>query len=913
MKLKSFIPKTRLGRGTKRSSSLSVSAANASFVPEIEGLESRILLSGITPGKEYRTLNYVDADGDKVKISLKGGSFTVDGIFDGKTALTMDQITITSAKANSVFSIDVQKVRPTSDGIGATFIGDINSGGLDFKGIRLNGATVDSLSLAGTDLTSIQLQAKAAIILDRTSEGGSGATALVNWGSVDVNSVQLLQSQAAPRTIAIAGPFMNFNGPITVADGETSIVGRTSNINGALNVNNLDGLQVAGFGAGANVNTQGDLTLKLPNGAAIGAAVFNAGGDIHLSVAAGGLGGATFNAGGSISGSDVGSTTDVVTVGGTVAGTNFNAATGFAGISVSGGDMNAATINTTAGAIGDITAAQGEINNAGLTLTGDSIGNIKALNITTGAITANTGDIGDISATGSQTLAQGTITTGGILAKAGSIGDITAAGGGITGTITAGTAAAGTTPAVGGDIGNITAFGKVANNITAFNGSIGDIAITGGSLIGNVVVGTANSAQLDAVGGDIGAITLTGTATAPVALNGAVTSFNGGIGDVTLVEGNINGNITAGSASAKVGQDASGGDIGAISVTHSQDDLNGILGAINTVNGSIGNIDVTLSGDAAGGFAGIWTAITSGKDIGQITVNTSGTSAVPGDMRAINANITAAGDIAGITAISTGAGSVGFAGGVTISAVNIGDIVAQGTETAANAKDAIAINGGITIGDATADTGTGSIGNITITGATAGAVTLLGRVSGSGFAGTSVGNITMVSNDAADNLTVNATNMWKLGNVSLTGGTGALTLTSGGVNLQQVGDITSAKNADISGLTNTALTNFGSVSIDGTGTFGTAMAKATTAGDFSVDTLGALALNTNINIGAGGAGSSIGAIVIGNDIANNGTGQYVFNFATYNGTPDARVVAPAPAQDLTGGGAPSLAGGIVLV
>jgi len=890
-------------RSAKRAALAQRSPRVALAAPEIDALESRLLLSGIVEGKDYKKLTYKDLDGDKVTIKMtKGGTFQVAGEFDGKTALTMDQITITKATANSVFSIDVAKVKPTGDGNGSTNIGVLTGGNVDFKAIRLNGSSIDSISLSETDLSQgATLQAKAAVILDRTSAGGQGAVNLINWGAVSLNSTGFIQSQTVSASLVGNNPALNFNGPITVNQDAVSITGRTSVVNGAINVQELSSLNVAGLNGA--LTTVGSLTLNLANGQSIAGANINVGGDLHLGVLSGGLYGTTFNVVGSISGADTKVMNDAVSINGEVYGVTFNAGQGgagaFAGLTVVGGDIFATAVNTP-DTIGDITAKQGAADFGGLVA--KAIGDITvrdALTIGTTGIQATAGDVGSISAASIGGL-------GFIDAIGGSVGNITTTKGDLSLNVTADVAignvtSAGAvanleagvaesvpdkTAASGGNIGNITAKGFVGT-VTAFAGGIGDITVTKGAFpgfIGTIIAGTDNT-NFAAVGGDVGKITLAGGTL------GAVTVAKGSLGDVTIVDGSLNGPIFVGSD--KVGKfDKVGGDIGSITVaTDKTTPATAIAASITALNGAIGDVKATALG-----------------------VNAIG----------LNGNLTALTTIGNIEATATGLGGIGMGGGLTVAAAKIGNVTALGTAVTAGGQDAVAVNGNLTLGVATLDTGTTSIGNVGITGAFTGALNLIGISAVTAPAintGATAGNITMVSNSADNPLVVNTTDVRTLGNVSLTGGLGALTITSaaGGVELQAIGNITSGNALDVSGLNlKAAAAPFlgsvvGNIQAGGQLTAGAGLA-ALTVGTFTVGGFTAPGGVVN-NIGNGGVGGSIGQITVGNDVAGAVGNNYTFTFDNYNGAPNNVIINTAP-QTLNAVAAPgvtSAAGGLVFV
>jgi hypothetical protein len=952
-------------RNIKRAALAPRSPRVAIAAPEIDALESRLLLSGIVAGKDYKKLSYTDFDGDKVTISMNKGTFQVNGVFDGNTVLSLDELKVTSGDSSAVLKVTVAKVKPTSDGIGVTNIGVIDTNNAALRGIQLDGASVDQTKAGGTALQFMTLQAKAAIQLDRNSAGGFGATEEVNFGTVTAKSLTLLQAANAPQSLVTNGQFLlNLNGPITVAEGTTSIVARTGAVNGAINVFNIGNLNVAGLPGG--LTTQGDLTLNLADGATIKGATFTVGGNLHLSVLSGGLDDATFNVVGSISGGDNKSTTDAVAINGNLGKTDtvvFNSGLGgtgnIAGLTVSGGNVGDAVLNAANGKgdIGDISVTGGSAefgNIAGnkigsITASGDlvtknitsetSVGAITGLSVEIGAVQAKAGDIGLISSTSKLSggglvdlngnlTASGKITGitstgnldvdgntiqgaevgpisaleikfgGNVKSTTGGIGDITASAGEIAVNITAGadaTPAAGATPAqaaTGGNIGKITAAGDVGN-ITAWNGSVGDITVTGGGDVASVIAGSANNsnaAGFAATGGTIGKITLTGTATNSSVL-GAVTAHNAGIGEITInTNGRISGNITSGSGVVVIGSKtlaATGGDIGAIIVTDASQGTAAISGNIETFKGKVTSVSATDAG--------------------------------AGDV-ALTGNVTATTSIGDIMAKGTGLGSKGVNGGAQVFvAPAIGNITVLGTATAAG-NDAQAAGSAITIGSVAKDTGTTTVGDITITGNIAGAaagttnLTIQGRgeVTTGTNAGVSVGTIVMNANAVSlDNLTVQLTDANSAKNVTLVGGSGTLTVDSNQgagankVDLVSLGNLTSSNILDLTGIANLKASSgvLGNIQAIQVVLDGNALQEAKTVGNITVNSFKDNGTGSAVLIGkAATTGSSIGAINIG--AVQGGANNYEFRFDAYSANPKvgpAAPVAPTIAGVTSGG------------
>jgi hypothetical protein len=907
---------------------------------EMEALESRILLSGIVADgtKSYKKLTYTDLEGDKVTISVTKGSFTILGTNgdSGNELFTVDKITLDSLASTSTLNIKVANIKASSNGDAFTEIGEITSAKTAMKSITLDGANVSNINLADTSLSGgIVIKATAANIIDRDNVAGTmKAIANVNLNNVSVQSVATIQ--AATQGYGV-GNGLNFNGAITVDAGATSIIGRTSQVNGSVNCVTIGNINVGGFAAGAQVTTTGDLTLLVSNGASLGAATFNVGKNLHLGVLSGGLNGADFNVTGSISGANAASTTDVVSINGVIAaGTNFNTDSTFAGISVSGGDA-AFTIGTVKAAsvasIGDITVSQGSLTS--VIAASGNIGNISVRDEITGSITSTAGAIGTISADN---------VTGAIAADT-TIGAITLDGANATGNITAGTSIA-SISAVGA-VGNITAtdasIGAISaestGNITAettistitaeyignvtAGTSVGNLNITSnnaGVAIGNITVGTAASASAAQSGGSIGNITAAGDV-------GVVTAHNGGIGDILITDGSL-GNVTAGSANDSGGHGfaGSGGNIGTITITADSAAVAlETLGNVNAYNGNIGAILLTnasLPGTINSGSAATGSLALIGGNVGNITVNNTlgaatagatsitslnGTignialsnSAASSSVVAHNLTIDAVSTVGNVSMSATGALSKGISAGTTlITGTAIGNVSVTGTGD--STTDAIANAGTLTIGDKAAGTaGTASIGNVTVNG-TPGTVNLYGRAVGSGVFGGTVGNISITTGDFnTDTFTISYDQIRTIGNISLVGDSSDTLALSATVSdttsyLTAIGNLSSDGDVNLTGLTAAKLTTIGNVSIDDQLLAGnTTLSKLTTVGDFSVDNFTNAAADILIGDGTG----SIGYITIGDDAITAGGVTALFDFSDFDGVTGASTTVVAQVGD----------------
>ncbi len=806
----------------------------------MEALESRILLSGIVAdgSKSYKKLTYTDLEGDKVTIALKGGgTFTVDGTNGdtGKQLFSLDTLTLSDITSKSSLSIKVNNVKTNGNGDAFTDIGLITSTSQNLKSISLNGANVSSIDLASTKVGTIVLSATAADILDRTAPGtGYSALSNVNFGAV--SALTLDRIQAATSGYASSGNgngLLNFNGPITVTDGETAIIGSTSELKGAVSVDTVKALNVGYFDSTMTVG--GDLTLNITNGAQFGTnAEFQVAGNLHLGVGYNGLNGVKFDVQGSISGI-TSKTDDVVAINGKVTGVEFETGSTFAGITVVGGNADFTLVdqdNKNVDSIGNVTVSQGSFT-----------GDLKAV-----------GSIGNI------TIRDGM--TGAILSENGSIGNITSANGTVTGNITAGTDPGITgVAATGGNIGNITVAGDLAS-IAAYNGSIGNVTVSGGGDITSIQAGTDNSASFAATGGNIGNIAMTGAASDL----GSVTAYKGNIGNISIADGQITGDIIAGASKGATTHSLVGGDIGTITVVNSTGTIGGgdeaLQGSITALNGDVGAVSITNK-------------------------------------------------IAGKAAVLSGESIIGE---------TIGAITLSAAESAAGLDDAVAV-ATLNIGSAntvinTAQIGTSSIGNISATGSV-GTLNINGRASGGGSSGASLGSISINDDsDGSDTVTLALINIFEASNVTIDNGSLTdltdtnnfleeignvtvgkdITAFNSGSKLTAIGNLTVGNDASLSGLDSATLTDIGNVDVTGIFTIGKLdLQNVSSAGTFTVGQISSDANATVIGSGILGDGSSIGLITIG-DSENAGlAGRTVtFQFDIMNGvnsSPSSTVVA----------------------
>ena len=806
-------------------------------VSEMEALESRVLLSGISadPTKSYKKVTYTDLDGDKVTLSLSKGTFKITADVVDNVVASIDSIVLDGTTTSSIFKATVAKVKKGSEANGSTEINQISAttAAVAVKSIVLDGAHVADISMSNTVIGSAYLKATSAVALDRWSDSGNtGATESVNWGNVTAKGLTTIQS--AVVTVAGSGnngEALNFDGAISVSEGSVSVIGTNSELIGILSAHTVKNVNVKSISGG--ITTIGDLTLKVNNGVSLGTGTYTVGANLHLGVLSGGLGAATFDVTGSISGADSTLTTDVVSVNGSIAGASFKAGTSFAGLTVTGGNATIAALTATS--IGAITVAQGSYT--GNLTTDGAIGNITVRDAFTGSITSNDSSIGNIVAD----------RVSGNVAAATSIGNITLDGAASTGNITAGAPVAGAVAASGGNIGNITAAGDVGA-ITAYNGSIGTVTVSGGGDITSITAGTANTVAFAATGGAIGNITMTGAGSDL----GAVTAYNGNIGVISIADGAISGAITSGSILS--GTNAlTGGNIGNITIANSTTNQTALQANIAALNGTVGNITVTNTYAAASALTGGLSIL--GSSIGAISISAAPTSASSFDATAFTTLTVGSTN----TAANTSQVGTGMIGAISITG-DITTLTLQGRATGGGYVGALV--GNVSIGDDdAADTSAVVYTNVN----TAGNLAL------------SNGSLTVTQNG---NL------MTAIGNISAGSALSGLTL---GSSLATIGNLTTGGAANISGLTASTLTTIGNVSVGGALTFGASdLSSLVSVGTFAVQSFAAGTAGQTIgasvaNAGLSSATPSIGLITVTSSAVAAGAPDITFNFGKFNG------------------------------
>jgi hypothetical protein len=669
-------------------------AVKAKPVSEMEALEPRMLLSGITAGgKVYKSYNFIDADGDKVSIKLtgkvaKGAGFQVDALGNG---FDVNEINLVGdlSKANLVVSVKPVKLAPSDRttanqlfSSGYTSVGSITAdsqatsngtatGATAIRNIGLNAAVVGDISLVNTDITgAISLGLGKTQFVDRINTaspttGGAASSYVPSSGYIDLyditaNSIGKIVINGAGTNDTDGvfppgySPSNDFLGSITVTNDLGGITGVRSNLNSDVIVGGDMGLiNVGGFNGTLDVG--GDLAIRLPYNAT---GTITAGGHVHLGwgsdpTGGGAVSNASITAGAGISGLKTTGTTaltDTIFVPAAYAGTLTNTSTastagsGVANISITGGAATGFTI-----------------------VSGNSVGSITGTEFTGMSVTSGVGGIGNLTATAGD--------IGGNFNSAGNIGAIKSTGGTIGGTFTAvgnitsiaataetGTAVGGTYTA-GGSIGPIN-----ANITTAAGGSAINATITAGTTIGNITAISVSTTGSNVVAGSItatdgiGAIDIT-AANSGSALAATINASKNNInpaGSTTILDGGI--------TSIEINSSGTGQGI-----------------TSSTIDASfIGSIEVNMTNTSAGNAINGTTFTASAKTETGIGLNQYNDFGYIGAITVTNNSTGAGGGIIGNAVFNAG----GSAGGATVSRLSIGnvDVTVRGTSAAIDAN-----------------------------------------------------------------------------------------------------------------------------------------------------------------------------------------------------------------------------------
>lgn len=617
----------------------------------LEPLETRVLPSGVGPFPTTKA-KFLDADGDKVAMKLKGGDAMVVELVGGATNnADVAAITIVPGKLgvftdNSQLTISVKPAKKiATDGMVEIFeLTQLDADGVEtFGGLNLTNVLINNVNLPGNltrihadnsdfgnviiagsltemtignhDLTgTIQANAIGTVKNVGPLTAGDIAGNIISTTSItEVQTNRITGSVSAGTTLGTLATVEDLDG-LVQANGGTinAIIGRNLdgsliNNNGNINLgtltlarvgNDITGIvQASGTAtvhaegdieAGASVSATGNLTLKANS---ILSDISSTDGDVTFAMVTGGLAGAV-TAGGSVYGD--GSDNSIVIRGGDlsgqiVAGENISAITLVPETSGITGSLIAS------GGIGDITAHffHGATVSAGASL-GDLVVEHEGSTGGFGSAIRNSSfsggaGIGSLSVT--QTDGTHGIEQSTFTSGTGGIGTISVE---TTGT---GSAILGTAPiptfSAGTTIGNIvaTAVSSAAISTAQFQSgtSIGNVTAT--STSGDGIDGSA----FNAVNGSLGI--LTGTSSSGVGIDGSTFAAKSAISA-------INGNSETGEGIRESTFRATSGSIGSITgrSTSGASAADGIADSNFTSGTTMG--DISGQGDGGSGIAG---------------------------------------------------------------------------------------------------------------------------------------------------------------------------------------------------------------------------------------------------------------------------------------------------------------------
>lgn len=739
--------------------------AKRKSAPEMEALESRMLLSGVGTGLNKKSVTFFDGDGDRVNVNIVGRGATFDISLGGAT----NRADIANIEINGNGSLGVvvtpvgsftRPVRtpwifdPNFDlpaglqnlqyGNGAapvigqkyqtqffdltpgyTNIGSITAatGVTQVGNIGLNAAVVGEIDLAGVSVGNLNLGTGNVAKVDATmalnvNTGGPAWTP--NLSQIDLYDVTA-KSVAGINIAGHSSGVNDFLGDIVVTDGIGRITGTNSSFEGqilvegkAATIGNI--VLGQGWGFGSGISAAGDLT-------------FNAGGfngllavDGHLNLAiSGGEFDGTINAGNGISGLRS-STIDVISISNSFVSGEILSEGDIADIFVTNSTLTNSSIASSK-AIGDIFLGSGSqlINS---TVDATTIGVITSIS---GALGSNNSIIADD--LGGIVVRNGSLTNGNTISVVDTIGLIDVTNGDLSANLNAGTIAE--VVVRGGSLtGTLSA--KTLTDVSIENGSlsgvlsateIGDVSIQNGALTGAVIASN-----------DIASITVTNlstTANSHAVASTAVISAGGDIASIAASA--LNGdafNQTSIKASGTIGS-ISGTAYGTGSAFNTADIVAGTITSISgssvsgtaidglTAVSTLGPIGSISGSGFTGGITGLNASSATTLSVNATTVNGTGLAV----SRLIGASI---GSVAGTSEFGTGISGVD----ITATAGDVASITGSGDE------------GGVTGVNVTA---TGSITSVS------GTATLSGSgVEGlTAVAGASFGSVTGVSFDSS--------------------------------------------------------------------------------------------------------------------------------------------------------------------
>jgi hypothetical protein len=828
-------------------------------VTEMEALESRILLSGIGTGLNKRSVNFFDADGDKVTVNIQAAagarnvSFNIDL---GGATNNADAANI-SINGNGSLGVVVTPVGSFTKPIiagkpavldpgglviiapqpaqwsltpGYTNIGSITVGA-DSKGvvptaigsIGLNAAVVGEIDLAGVTVGNINLSTGRVAAVDQIMGLNVDPAGVKTWtaglGNIDLwdvtaKSIGGINISGSP----VAGT-NDFEGNITVETGIARITGTNSAFKGMITLTGpaatLGNIVLGnGWANSASIDAAGDLTFNASGFTGI----LNVDGHLNLAIQGAGAFTGTIIAGKGVSGLRAATTDAIFVTGNAANGGEILSGLDIADIIVNNASgFNNATIKAV-GTIGDITIADGT-NFKATTIEGAKIGTITSLSNGIGGAVGgvsilSTGDLEGIVIRNAD-LVNPFAVNANLISVGGELGLVDIANGDLNGIISA------------GDVGNVTVRGggiTAAGSVVSGDG-IGAVLVDGGTLAGNLIAK-----------GAAGIVSVTVNDYAGLnAIDGATIDSAGTIGSITAYS--VNG---AAITDASILSDVDITSVSATSVTGNaiSDATDQVL--ISAV-GTIGAITASsATGNALDGTAGNLISVIGGS-LGPITATSVTGVGINGFVAPAAINIDFKATSAAGTGIAslTASGNAGAINGLTLNSANgIGPIVATGT-----------------VSNFELTTTKGDIGDISAT-ATGGDDALKGLVLNA-TAG-NIGNITGVAENGVGILGVNATAFGKIGTISGTSVTGDGI--SGGAFKAITGDITA-----VTAITSTGVGISGKANFEATGGKILAISSTPTgAGGRAIDTA---------NFEATSIGDLTFAVtnVAGGDVLNNAT------------------------------------------
>ena len=804
-------------RGIRRRSKKQLAAASIAPVTtsEFEALEGRILLSGIGTGLNKKSVNFIDTDGDKVRVTALGKNATFDIDLGGAT--NNADIANINLKGNGSLGVVVTPVgsftrpvvtRPILDpnfGLvnpgpggstdytdvkfeskiqtqyynltpGYTNIGSITATGIPQIGsIGLVAAVVPVIDLPGTIVGNINLSTGLVAKVDQImATNGTYLPGYGGWipglGDIDLWNINA-KSIAGINISGIPGAGNDFMGDITVVDGIGRLTGTNSTFFGQISLTGPTatlGTVVlgGGFADGAGIVSDGDLTFN----AAGFDGVLNVGGHLNLGIRGDDFSG-TITAEEGISGLRAVETDPVLISNSLVTGQIFSD-TFITDIFFSNANLNGGAI--VAGTeIGDINiGANSTFTNS--VIEAPEIGVISSY----GGSGLGTGNSIIADNLGGIVIRNANLAAGNLISVSGEIGIIDIANGNLSASISA------------GEIGEVIMRGSGDGT----TGNLTGVLLTTDGGIGSLNFGFGNLTGVVKSAADIGTV-----------------EFNGGsLNGVLAAAGNI-GSIEANWVSANAGS-----GIGADAVISAGGTIGAILGT-STNGAGIGAAEIS----AGGAITSIIGESLSGDGINGLTVAAAAINAITGKGGLFTANW----GIENATVFSTGAigpitGS-GFAGGIVGGNYTAGTSIASvsGTGIAGDGVRGARLVAGTSVGNITGLSSGGTNADDGLDGVTVSAGTTIGQISGTATAGSGIydstfvsvtGGIAGVSGKSTD-AGSNGSGIYESAFISQQGFVGAITGSAAGSGYGIYDTVISAQ-TDIASITGTSLFGTG---IDG--------------------------------------------------------------------------------------------------